>query len=261
MISYTAFGDEKVKKLLFFLSIFSFFLLITFACSTIIKVNVKKELKGNISSFSFDSFLDILSFQTEFYNTGSVAYKTRIRMDLLNGSQPIFTGWSDERVLMPGDRKKFEVFSFVDSTGNFTARLRVYFADEILEKNFEVNKNETVALREDVFELKDLRTYDDFIIFDLKSKKRVKDVVILPHNFPLGWIFEQKKLNLIGENEEKIIVLKYKPSVFSVENLTLIIVANGGSFYSEKEIELKKESGIVWLIHLIIDKFRLLKAI
>ncbi|MEM5879516.1 MAG: hypothetical protein QXU74_03430, partial [Candidatus Aenigmatarchaeota archaeon] len=82
----------------------------SFAKATIIEVEIPKSLEGNLSSFSYDSSKDIMKFQFEFYNTGSTAYKTRIRLDLINNSKIVFTGWSNEKILMPGDRNNFEVY-------------------------------------------------------------------------------------------------------------------------------------------------------
>lgn len=255
MISCTAFGNRDVKKfilLLIFLVLFFF----SASNSAVIKVGIQKSLDGDIISFSYDSSKDIIKFQFEFYNTGSTPFKARARVDVINNSKTAFTGWSEEKILMPGDRKNFEVYWYTNSTGNFILRLRVYFGNEIMEKFFIVEKNNSL-FSEDVFEIKNFRTYDDLIVFDIKASKNVKNVVILPFDYPLGWIFEQKKIDFLNEGEEKTVAIKYYPNVWFEDKVTLIVASDSGKFKTEKNFEMKKESGILWLIHYVADKIKL----
>jgi hypothetical protein len=180
--------------------------LFSIANSILIEVEIPKSLEGNFTSFSYDSSKDILKFWFEFYNSGSTAYRTRIRLDVFNDSKIVFTGWSDEKVLMPGDRKNFEIYWYTNSTGNFSARVRAYFGNEIFERRISLEKKNSFS-PEDVFEIKNFRTYDDFIVFDIKAKRNAKDVVILPSDFPLGWIFEQKKIDFLKEGEERTVAI------------------------------------------------------
>ncbi|MEM5773290.1 MAG: hypothetical protein QXL86_03685 [Candidatus Aenigmatarchaeota archaeon] len=228
----------------------------SFAKATIIEVEIPKSLEGNLSSFSYDSSKDIMKFQFEFYNTGSTAYKTRIRLDLINNSKIVFTGWSNEKILMPGDRKNFEVYLYSNLTGNLTLRSRMYFGSEIQENFFTIEKKNSLE-SEDVFEIKNFRTYDDFVVFDIKANKAAKDVVILPHNFPLGWIFEQKEIALLNENEEKTVAIKYFPTVWTEGKVNLIVASDGGKHKTERTFEMKKEIGILWLIYYLTDQFKL----
>lgn len=253
MTSYTSFGNELTRiAILIFLLLFFF----SFGRAAIIDVEIPKSLEGNVSSFSYDSSKDIMKFRFEFYNTGSTAYKARFRLDLLNNSKIFFTGWSDEKVLMPGDRKNFEIYLYSNSTGNFTLRSRVYFGNEIQEKIFSLEKKGSFS-PEDVFEIENFRTYDDFIVFDVKANKTAKDVVILPHDFPLGWVFEQKKIDFLNENEKKSVAIKYHPTVWVEGKISLIVASDGGKYKTEKIFEMKKEVGILWLIHYLTDQLKL----
>jgi len=254
MISCMFFGNEKIKKITF--SIFLVLSLFSVANSTIIEVEVPQSLFGNFTSFSYDSSKDILKFWFEFYNSGSTAYRTRIRLDVLNDSKIVFTGWSDEKVLMPGDRKNFEIYWYTNSTGNFSARARAYFGNEILERKFSLEKKNSFS-PEDVFEIKNFRTYDDFIVFDIKAKRNAKDVVILPSDFPLGWVFEQKKIDFLKEGEEKTVAIDYHPTVWSEGKLNLIIASNEGRYKTEERFEMRKEMGIFWLIYYLTDMLKL----
>jgi len=225
------------------------------AGSVMIEVHVPKYLEGRISSFSYNCSINILRFQVEFYNTGSIPYKARIRTDIFNNTHMLFTGWSKEEILMPGDRKNFNVYWYTNSTGNFTAKVRSYFANEILEREYMIEKN-TSSAAENIFEITDFRIYDDYVIFDITAKKEARNVVVIP-DFPPGWMFEQKKIDYLDDTK-KTVVLGYQPGVWTSENLKLEVASDGGRYYTEKVFELKKETGILWFIHYIVDNLKII---
>ncbi|MEM5829351.1 MAG: hypothetical protein QW040_00070 [Candidatus Aenigmatarchaeota archaeon] len=252
MISCITSGSRGIVIFLLFSLLFFFSL----SRAAIIEVDVSRNLEGKISSFSCDSSKDLIAFYLEFYNTGSIAYRARVRVDIINNSKIAFTAWSGEKILMPGDRKNFEVYLYDNSTGNITVRARIYFGNEIEERILSVKK-ESYFLSQDIFEIKNFRTYDNFVVFDIKARRNVKDVVVIPHGFPQSWIFEQKKIKFLKENEEKTVALNYNPAVWSEEKLTLIVASDGGKYKTEKTFEMRKEVGIIWLIHYLIDKLKL----
>jgi hypothetical protein len=245
-----------VKSIIFLIFLILFFSQL--AKSAEIKVSVPADLQGNISSISFNSSPDLVRFQIEFYNVGSVAYKARIRLDI-NDSQNVFTGWSDEKSLMPGDRNSYDIYWYANSTGNFSAKAKVYYANEIFEQKFNIGKKASSS-SENVFEIMNFRTYDNFIVFDLKSNQDAKNVVAIPTNIPIGWIFEQKEIGSLNKGVTKNVVIQYYPSVWTLKNMTLTIASDEGRYYSEKTFELNKETGILWLFHYLIDRLKMFSS-
>lgn len=241
-------------KILVFVFIFS--LILAKANAVLIEVKIPKALKGNFTSISFDSSKNLVTFSIEFYNSGSTSYTTRLRVDVFNGSQQIFTAWSDEKKFIPGDRKSFELYWFTNLTGNFSGRVRAYFANEIIEKNFNFEKSFSYPA-ENIFTVSSFRTYENAVVLELESSRDVKNVVIIPENIPLGWIFQQKKIESIERSESKTVAISYKPAVWSEEKLTLSIVGEDGKYFSQEEVELKKEAGLIGFIHYLIDLFKL----
>jgi len=241
-------------KLLAFLFLLT---LIPVANAVIIEVKIPKVLRGEISSFYYNISGNLMTFKVEFYNSGSIGYKSRVRIDVFNDSQQIFTAWSEERKFVPGDRKIFELFWFTNLTGNFSGRIRAYFANEIVEKEFKLEKSFAYPA-EKAFSISNFRTYENAVVFDLKSEKYAGNVVIVPENIPLGWIFQQKRLE-IRENEVKTVAISYKPAIWSEENLTLSIASLDGKYFTQEEVRLKKESGFLGFIHYFIDVLKLAK--
>ena len=83
-------------------------------------------------------------------------------------------------------------------------------------------------------------------------------MVVIPTEFTPGWIFEQNKIDYIGKGTEKTVVLNYYPTTLAPETLKLTIASDGGKHYTEKTFQLKKETGLVGLIHYIIDNFKII---
>jgi len=246
----------------FFISLQIFLLLTNNATAYVVNIGVTKVLECEVTSFYFNSSTDLVKFNIEVQNRGSIAYKGRIRLDILktsesNESYKIFTAWGPEKVFMPGDKKISEFYWYTNETGDFIAKVKVYYADEIWEKFFEIEKEKSVApsyqIQKDIFKIKNFRTYDNFIVFDLVPKIDTKDVFIIPTVFTKGWIFEQKKIDSLKEGKIKTIVLPYKASVFAEDDLSFLIVSNEPKIYSEKTFTLAKKQGIGGYILYIVD--------
>jgi hypothetical protein len=245
-----------MRSLFIIFFIVSSLMVVTCVHSSSIEVDVSKNLKGNISSFSYDYRLNVMKFDVEFYNTGTVGYESRIRIDVFNGTNDIFTGWGKESILMPGDRKDSEIYWYTNSTGNFTARIRTYYANEIAEKVFPIEKNVS-SESSSIFEIKNFRMYDDFAVFDVSAKDDAKNIIVMPSNFPAGWIFEQGKIDFIKKDSKKTITIQYRPDVWSEKNMGLEITSDDGIYYTKDAVKLEEEHGIIRIFHSIIDKMKL----
>lgn len=245
-----------MEKILIFSLCFLLFAKAVYA--TAIDVKTAEEMKIDMTSLFLDDSSNVLRFSPEFYNTGSIAYKARIRVDILNESDLIFAGWGKEKVLMPGDKENFEIYWFSGSKGNFDFKMKVYFGNEILEykeTDFEVKES---VMPEDVFEIREFRTYNDFIIFDLYSKEDVDNVIVIPYKYTPGWIFEQEKLFSMKKNETKLVVIHYFPTVWGPKDLKLAIVSNEGKYYKEETLKLEKKTGVAGFIYYVIDSLKML---
>jgi hypothetical protein len=227
------------------------------AYSAVLDVGIVETLEGNISSIIYDASSNIIKLSTEFYNTGSVPYKARIKTEIFNESEMLFSGWGQENVLMSGDKKISDVYWYTNKTGDYFAKIKVYFGDKINEyKKFGFSVTSSVEA-EDVFEIQNLRTYENYIIFDIKSMEDAQNVIVIPDQYTLGWVFEQVEIDEITGNSSKIVVLNYYPTVWKPSNVTLAITSDKGKYYTEKRVELTKHDGLAGLFYYIIDSLRI----
>jgi hypothetical protein len=240
------------KKITFIFLLF----FIPLVSAGVINIGVKMDFRGNISAVFYNNSNSVLKMNPEFYNTGSVAYKARVRLDVLNSTDVIFIGWSKEETLMPGERKNFEIYWYIPMTENIVAKLRVYYGKEInqREMKFKVTKNN---ITEDVFQIKNFRTYDDFIKFQIRSNKSLNNVLIVPKNYMMGWIFEQKKIENLDENKNIEVVIPYEADVWFSHDMNMDVFTEDGKYYSVFSFNLQREKGLEKYINYVIDKLNL----
>lgn len=246
---------EFMKGIVSFL-LFLFFL-VTLVSAQTIKIGVKMEPKGNISAIFYNVSNGVLKITPEFYNSGSVAYKARARLDILNSTDIIFTGWSREEKLMPGERKNFEIFYYTPSTlENITAKIRIYHGFEMTEQKLGL-RIENMQAPEDIFQIKNFRTYDNYIKFQLRSSKNLKNVLIIPKNYMISWVFEQKRIESLNGGRNTEVILPYEASVWLPHKMTVEVVTEDGMYHSIDQFLLQKEEGILKYIHYLTDKLSL----
>jgi hypothetical protein len=229
-----------------------------------VQVKVAQDLKGNISSFSYNVSNDLLRFNVEYYNSGSLPYAARMRIDILSGQsgqEVLFTGWSGDMKLMPGDKQAAVIYGYTSANGRLVARVRAYFANEVIERSFEVSKpaggGKDSAIDKGAV-LSDMHAYDDRIVFDATAKSSDLDgVVIMATDFPPGWSFEQKTVSSIRRGSTVTISMPYAPSLFVERNVSILAISDGGTGGSLTTFAIKKESGLPALFHILADAIKL----
>ncbi len=243
-------------RVFFTISLVMIFLSVTaIAEASELIVNVNEIIQGNIKYLYNNTNENIFKITPEIYNSGSVGYRARARTDIFYKDNMIFTGWSSEKSLVPSDQKAFDMYWYQpNASGIFKARLRLYYGWEIYEKNisFEIK----TGMTEDIFEIQNFRTYDNYIRFDLRAKQSFDKILVLPSKYPLGWVFEQTKIEKLNANGLKPVVIPYEPSLWKPSNVSLIIVTEDGKYYTEKQFEMKKEEGIIKYINQFLDGIR-----
>lgn len=245
-------------KKLFLMFVLCLLILSKLSTSTSIEVDVNEDVRSQITHEIQNVSLNVVNFSSEVYNIGSIPYNARTRIFVYNESKLLFNGWSQEKTLMPGDKKTFNIYWYTNSKGKYESKLRIYFGNEIIENeknDFQVSESLT---SEDVFEIENFRTYEDHVIFDIISKKDVKNVIIIPSQYVPGWIFEQKTVENFKKGMIKPVSINYYPTVWKPTSLKLAVVAEDGKYYSEKIVQMKKEEGITNLIYTILDNLKLL---
>ena len=220
-----------------------------------IKEIIDKEVGPLFYNKSISNNPFLVSF--EIFNSGSVGYRARVRMDIYKDKNFLFSGWSKEHSLNPGIRSKFDIYWFpVNLTGNFIAKIRVYYGnemDDLKPINFKVKNTLTPK---DVVEITNFKTYNDEIIFNIKSDQTLNNVLFIPSDYPLGWVFEQKKIENLEKNEKKQIVIPYEPTLWRETELTINVITEDGEYYTKKQFSLEREGRLSQLLHYLLKIFK-----
>jgi hypothetical protein len=244
-----------MMKRLFSLAVCFILLASIAAYSSSIEVGVREILKGSALSINYDNTSSAVRFSTEFYNTGSVGYKARMRLHVLYNDSVVFEGWSQEEEMSPGEKKDYNIYWDAETPGTYSAEIRAYFGNEMTDyKKFDFSVGSTAAMG-DSFAIDQFRTYDDHIVMDVSSKVN-GTLVVLPSDYTNGWIFEQKDF-AIGENATKTISINYIPTLWSPSSVNIIAMSKDGKYCSEKTFEMKREQGLAGLFFSLIDGIKL----
>lgn len=218
--------------------------------AALVRVNIAEDINVDLRP-STEINGNLLVTEFDFRNSGSVTYYTRARLDLMEDDKIIFTGWSERRLVTPGETQSYEVF-WPMKTGEYTPRLRIYHGNEIKELFLEEQKYEE-SQTESIFEVSQIRVYQDRITFFIKSSRQVDNVIVVPHNYPLGWVIEQKEVGEMQENEFKKIILGYSVPQYTDIEINFIIVSADGKYMTIAKEKLDKEENSVELIDNFVD--------
>ena len=235
-----------IPILLMFLALFA-------VKAQMIEIGIQEVLQGNISALLYNQTSHLVHFQVEFFNSGSVDYKARARIDIFKGSRLLYTGWSDEREFWPGARESFDLFWYPSNlSGDFKARIRIYYAGEIAERviNFSIQQ---LPKPQSIFQMLDFRTYDEWVKLSIRSQKSVEGVVLIPSGFPRGWVFEQAKLKGLEEGKRKTAYIKYEPAIWRPVEVKIYAISQDGKFVSFQTFKLEREKGLLKYVRFFLD--------
>jgi len=244
-----------------FILIISFILILGVSKAQTVGANIKEIIEVETTRIDYNSTItDGKPFKVniELFNSGSVGYKARIRLDIFDQDSLVFTGWSYDKYFFPGNRGIYDLYWYPsNSKGEFTASVRIYFANEIKKIKpikFEIKPAEKTP--ENVFDIIDLRTYDEEIELLVKTNKTIENIAVIPYAYPNGWIFEQTKINKLQSNKIDIANLKYEPSLWKESGVTINIFTEDGQYYTSKSFTLKREVSFWRHFYKIINQLR-----
>jgi len=236
-------------KAIFLLGLLVFPFLLPSVTSFLISVNIPGAVDGHI--IPLIRYKDgVVTFTSDLSNSGSISYTARARIDIFNDSEIIFTGWTKAATVVPGSSKAFDLY-WIPEKGEYTARFRIYAANEIFETNrtFEINQTPEP---EYIFEFYDFRSYDDFMRLDIRTTKKVADIIIFPHSIPLGWIVEQKRIDVLDYEQE--VIIPYTTDLFKEgDPIILAAITEDGKYFGEQEFVIQKEKGFSRFLNWIYD--------
>ena len=229
---------------------------ISFGYGASIKVNVADildttskeidccELNGNVMSVSYDIF-----------NSGSVAYSARVRLDLFDNGSDITSIWSDEYKLNPGQRDTIDMYWYESEKTKITVKPKLYRAYEIVDlENITWVFNDTKPVQNTI-EFDKISVSDDKIKFQITVENETDRIIVYPIHYTKGWLFEQTVVDDITAGNKVKASILYDTGAFYENEITFVAVSSDGKYYGEKTFLLKKDTGIKKWWNQFIDLF------
>jgi len=229
-------------------------IIVHFIDASEIKIQVSEKISSDFKTTAVEEDRNIITAYLGVHNTGSIEYDARARMDIMSGDQILFTGWSKVIKINPGQRTGFVIYGYKPDATNLSLRMRLYHGNEIkeLEPLGISDRNMTFDVV-NPFKIMNFRVYDDNIRFEVTSNHSLSDVLIIPKAYSGSWVFEQRRIEAIGEGEIKEIILPYHTGFFRERNVTIAIASADGKYYNEHEFRLRREAGLLKYINLFMD--------
>jgi hypothetical protein len=224
------------------------------ADATYIRTDVSSMLAGEMKIMDApEGPVRLLALKPEFHNTGSIPYMARASVDVLEGGNVIFRGWSAKKTIMPGDRDSLDIVWYRSGTNaSYTAEVKAHYADEISDAmtvNFTMEKTKP----SDIFRINNFKTYDGYIRFDLKADVRAENITVFADGFYPGWIFEQVVAGSLNAGERKEIVIPYEADIFFERSINITLVSDDLKYYKQQAFSLRKQEGIMKYLNQLAD--------
>ena len=238
------------------ISLLFILILVPAACSTSIEVNVIELLDTNVKYIDCCMLnSNVMSASYDVFNTGSVAYAARIRLDIMDGAKKVTSIWSSESLLNPGERDTINMYWYEPEDKTITASARLYRAYDIVDIGNITWVFNDASTSYDALDIEKIRVYDDKIKIKITAKNDTEKIIIYPVKYTAGWLFEQNVIEDVIAGKSRTLYMNYDAGVFREAEITLVAVSEDGKYYGENTFLLKKETGIRKWIGMFMDLF------
>ena len=238
----------------FILSLLFILMLVPAAFSTSVEVNVIELLNTDIKYIDCCMLnSNVMSASYDVFNSGSVAYAARIRLDIVDETKKVTSIWSSESLLNPGERDTINMYWYEPEDKTITANARLYRAYDIVDLGNVTWFFDDASTSSGAIDIEKIRVYDDRIKIKITAENDTGKIIVYPVKYTAGWLFEQNVIEDVIAEKSRTVYMDYDAGVFREAEITLVAVSEDGKFYGEKTFLLKKESGIRKLIGMFMD--------
>jgi hypothetical protein len=216
-------GEPVALKILLWIA--SFILIMGFSADVQalgLDISVTESLTGHAAVFSLDNG-PAQVFNLRWENIGSVNCRVRPRIDfyqdLGNGSlgERVYISWGSEDEINSGASHEWELLSSLPE-GEYAAILRVTHCHEIF--SHEPFLFSSPSHGEENLEIQGIEIHPDFVDVIVEAPD---GSVIIPEEFPRGWIFEGSRV------EQGRSRLGFVPVNLEATSVTLKVIGSDGS--------------------------------
>ena len=211
-----------------------------------IDLEVSGKIGGYIEYFEMEESVNSVQiFSIQWYNTESANCRTWMEFEIYEKEGLVDTIWSEGKDMPPGVSRYFDAYWLPSQSGNYSVKITVHHCNEIIESGMMDFSVTSSPQPENILEMEAENLPDRKIKVTLKSDRDMENVIIIPKNYPLGWIFSGEKVEKI-ESGETTVVMDYVPSVWTEETVKLRAISLDGQYSSEETSLTLKEKKYFW---------------
>lgn len=222
-----------------------FFLFISSVYSLQILVDVKGNIKGKVGFFNYTKETKNLAwFFLNWENAGSIGCKVRMRVDIFNSTNLIYTSWSKSEAIEPGGNADFYAFWYPTNNGSFVALIRIYQCNEIFNVK-QVNLSAIITGKKEIKGNITISNDKRAVYLEILPQENLTDLVAFVSDYPKGWIFTYDKVDSVEAGKKVKLRIDYEAEIWKEKPIKIELIANGGKFHKTVSLILKKPS--VWV--------------
>ena len=181
-------------------------------------------------------------FKLSWVNSGSVGCLTRIRTDVLKDGELVYTSWSEELPVEAGDYRAFTSYWQPNESGNYTGEVKVYYC-MLIYNGPELNFTALISNRTGLNPFSVTVGNDaENIRLKVTSNRDLSQVVVIPVDYPLGWVFESAAFNL-SKNEAKTVDVRYASGIWKPESVKMLVTTPDGAYKAAVNYKLQENKG------------------
>jgi hypothetical protein len=215
-----------------------------------IKLNIDEKIDGHMPWLNVTSFPP-QKFAMTWENTGSIACRSMARIDFFREDERVYTSWGPESLLRTGESASWELYSFLNESGyNFT--VTVYHCNEPFQLGPYELSIQKPGQAADSIKIVNSDANEESVNVYVMAEKDLENVVVIPADYPTGWIFESGRIESIRRGETKVVTMNYRPTLWEGAAVTFVAATEDGSYAQTKPVILRRQetdySGIFFAI-------------
>lgn len=208
-----------------------------------IDINVSARIKGSYYLVNRTSG-PVQEFYVAWENRGSVGCSALPRIIFYNASNEtgsVYTAWAERRDMWPGDEADWFFYSTLPP-GNYTSKVRIRYCREDFNYGpYGLEVPDYGEPENDILEIVGNKTFENYVELTLRSNQTLRDITVVPIEYPTAWAFGSDKVDVIEKGEEKTARLFYEPTIWKESKVKIRVMTMDGKHSTEASIVLVKE--------------------
>ena len=217
-----------------------FVLIISLVKAIEIAVEVRGTILGKPGFFNYSKEAKNLAwFFVNWENTGSVSCRSRMRVDIYNDSEIIYTAWSKAEKIEPGGNADLKAYWYPYENGSYEAEIKIYQCNEIFEVR-RVNFSSLIEKQEQLLGKVKIKNDENFVHITFEPEEPIKNLVGVVDYYPKGWIFDYYEVSDIEQGKKIELKIGYSTEVWKPRRIRIDLLADDGRKHMSYEYTLKE---------------------